>query len=341
MPSLQLALALVYLVHDSLRILLTLILALIAPAWAQARAEARHLFVAHQLALYHAREAPRKPTTPAFRLTMVFLSRLFDWRHALLIVRPETLVRWHRDGFKSLWRRKSRPKGRPPVPPETVALIRQIARDNIAKGQGEIAALVLLELGLRLSPRTIKKYIRQALLPPRNPAGRGDQRWASFVRNHAKVIVAMDFFTVVSATFRTYYGLVIMEIGTRKILHTNVTASPTADWVCQQLRDAIPCDHAYRFLIHDRAANFNGQVDKTIKGFGMRPLKTPYRAPKANAHCERLIGTIRRDCLDYLIPFSQNHLRLILREYVAYYNHHRPHGSLGPGIPDPAEGLPV
>jgi len=132
-----------------------------------------------------------------------------------------------------------------------------------------------------------------------------------------------------------------MEIGTRKILHTNVTASPTSFWVRQQLREAIPFDQPYRFLIHDRAANFNAQVDDTIKSFGMRPLKTPYRAPKANAHCERLIGTIRRECLDYLIPLSQNHLRRILDEYVAYYNHHRPHESLGPGIPDAAEGLPV
>jgi len=227
------------------------------------------------------------------------------------------------------------------VPPETVARIRQIARENITKGQGEIAALVLLELGLHLSPRTIKKYIRQALLPPHNPAGRGDQRWAGFVRNHAKAIVAMDFFTVVSATFRIYYVLVVMEIGSRKILHTNVTASPTSFWVRQQLREAIPFDHAYRYLIHDRASNFNGQVDDTIKSFGMRPLRTPYRAPRANSFCERLIGTLRRDCLDYLIPFSQKHLRLILKEYVAYYNRHRPHGSLGPGIPAPAEGLPV
>ncbi|HHQ48695.1 MAG TPA: hypothetical protein ENK19_07415 [Acidobacteria bacterium] len=109
----------------------------------------------------------------------------------------------------------------------------------------------------------------------------------------------------------------------------------------QQLREAIPSDHAYGYLIHDRASNFNAQVDDTIKGFGMRPLKTPYRAPRANAFCERLVGTIRRECLDYLIPLSQNHLRQILNEYVAYYNHHRPHSSLGPGIPDPADGLPV
>jgi len=154
-------------------------------------------------------------------------------------------------------------------------------------------------------------------------------------------MVAMDFFTVVSATFRTYYVLVVMEIGSRRILHTNVTASPTAAWVCQQLREAIPAEHTYRYLIHDRGSAFNAQVDDTITSFGMRPLKTPYRAPRANSFCERLVGTIRRECLDYIIPLSQSHLLRILNEYVAYYNHYRPHSSLGPGIPDPAKGLPV
>jgi len=147
--------------------------------------------------------------------------------------------------------------------------------------------------------------------------------------------VATDFLTVVSATFRIYYVLVVMEIGSRRILHTNVTAHPTADWVRQQLRQAIPCDHAYRFLIHDRGSAFSSRVDDTIRSLGIRPLRTPYRAPRANAYCERLIGTVRRECLDYLIPLSQNHLRLILREYVDYYNQARPHSGLGPGIPEP------
>jgi putative transposase len=179
------------------------------------------------------------------------------------------------------------------------------------------------------------------LLPPRRRGGRGDQRWATFVRNHAKALVAMDLFTVVSASFRVYYVLVVMEIGRRTILHTNVTTNPSAPWICQQLREAIPCDHAYRFLIRDRAGNFNREVDETIRSFGIRPLRTPIRAPKANAYCERLIGTIRRDCLDYLIPLSHRHLRMILREYAAFYNRARPHSSLGPGIPEPPEGLPV
>ena len=330
------------LVLEAARLMLASLSTAILPSTRRIAAlHAEILFLRKQLALYQEREARRVPTTPSVRLSMVFLSRLFDWRNALVIVRPETLIRWHREAFKTLWRRKSRPgPGRPPIPPETVALIREIARRNAPLGQDKLAHLIRSQTGLRLSPRTIARYTRD-LIPPHDPAGRGDQRWATFVKNHARAIVAMDFLTVVSATLRTYSVLVIMEIGSRKILHTNVTTHPTADWICQQLREAIPSDHTYRFLIHDRAANFNGQVDDTITGFGMRPLKTPYRAPKANAHCERLIGTIRRECLDHLIPLSQNHLRRILTEYAAWYNHHRPHESLGPGIPDPAEGLPV
>jgi len=298
--------------------------------------KAENLFLSRQLALYREREAPRKPTTPAVRMAMVFLSRLFDWRSALVIVQPDTFVRWHRQGFKMFWRWKSR-RGRPSIPPETVDLIRDIVRSNLTRGEGKIAEILQLRLGLCLSPRTVRKYIRD-LLPPQRPAGRGDQRWATFVRNHAKAIVATDFFTVVSATFRVYYVLVVMEIGSRRILHFNVTVHPTADWVRQQLRQAIPCDHAYRFLIHDRGSAFSTRVDETIRSLGLRPLKTPYRAPRANAFCERLIGTIRRECLDYLIPLSQNHLRLILKEYVTYYNTARPHSGLGPGIPEPAGG---
>ncbi|MCD4749700.1 MAG: integrase core domain-containing protein [Thermoanaerobaculales bacterium] len=325
---------------DVFRIVMTVIGGALGPAVKIASLKAENLFLRKQLGLYREREAPRRRTNKVFRRSMVLLSRFFDWPEALVIVNPETFVRWHRDGFKRFWRWRSRHTRRPSIPPETVALIRRIASENITLGQEKIAEVIRLQLGVFLSPRTIARYIRD-LVPPRNPAGRGGQRWATFVRNHARTVVAMDFVTVVSATFHIYYVLVVMEIGSRKILHTNVTTSPNAAWVSQQLREAIPCDHSYRFLIHDRDSIFNAQVDDVIRGFGIHPLKTPVRAPKANTFCERLIGTIRRDCLDYLIPLSENHLRMILREYIDFYNHHRPHSSLGPGIPDPAEGLPV
>jgi transposase InsO family protein len=132
-----------------------------------------------------------------------------------------------------------------------------------------------------------------------------------------------------------------MEIGTRRILHFNVTSNPIEQWTEQQFREAIRCEHSYRFLIHDRDSIFSTHVDDMIKGLGLKVLRTPFRAPRANSFCERLVGTIRRSCLDFMIPLNENHLRRILYEWVAYYNRGRPHSGLGPGIPDPPEDLPV
>ena len=142
---------------------------------------------------------------------------------------------------------------------------------------------------------------------------------------------------MVTARFRTLYVFLLMEVGTRRIVHCNVTAHPTAAWTLQQLREAIPSDHSYRFLIHDRDSIFSAEVDQQLKAFGLRVLHTPARAPKANVYCERLVGTIRRECLDFMIPLGEKHLRRILAEWVTHYNRGRPHFSLGPGIPEPPE----
>lgn len=158
----------------------------------------------------------------------------------------------------------------------------------------------------------------------------------TFVKNHASSLVACDFATVVTATFRRLYVLVVMEVGTRRILHCNVTAHPIAQWTAQQFREAISSDHSYRFFVHDRDCIFSAEVDKTVKSLGLKVLRTPVRAPQANAYCERLIGTMRRECLDFMIPLSERHLRAILREWVCHYNHGRPHSSLGPGLPIPS-----
>jgi transposase InsO family protein len=178
---------------------------------------------------------------------------------------------------------------------------------------------------------------------PKRPRGqpRGDQRWSTFVTNHAKVIVACDFLTVVTATFKCLYVFVIIEIGTRKLLHIHVTDHPTASWTQQQLREAIPSDHGYRFLIHDRDRIFSADLDKSIRKLGLRVLKSPYRSPLANCFCERVIGTLRRECLDFLIPLGQWHVLRIVKEWASYYNTSRPHMSLGPGIPSPPEHLPA
>ena len=162
----------------------------------------------------------------------------------------------------------------------------------------------------------------------------------TFVRNHAKGIVACDFFVVVTATFRVLYVFVVMEVGTRRIVHHNVTAHPTAEWTLQQFREALPGGHAYRYVIHDRDRIYSDGLDQGVQSMGVRVLRTAVRSPKANGYCERIVRTVRRECLDFLIPLSENHLKRTLVEWVAHYNHGRPHRSLGPGIPLPLEPLP-
>ena len=310
--------------------------------WLRPRAAlaAENLFLRKQLALYQERHVQSRRATDATRIALVWLGRWFEWRQALAIVLPKTFLRWHRQGFRLFWRWRSRP-GRPQIPAELQALIRQMARENPTWGQERIANELLLKLGLRVSPRTVRKYMPQRL--DRGPSKRAtSQRWTTFVRNHAQAIVACDFCVVVTATFRLLYVFVVMEHASRRLLHVNVTAHPTAEWtLLQQLRAALPSDHGYRFLLHDRDSIFSRDLDRRIGNLGLRVLKTRPRAPQANALCERLLGTLRRECLDLLIPLTENHLRRLLREWGRHYNGGRPHMSLGPGIPQPPAALPV
>jgi len=300
---------------------------------------AENLFLRKQLALYQERHIKPRRATNTTRLTLVWLGRWCDWRQALTIVQPTTFIRWHRQGFRLFWRWKSR-LGRPRLPTDLQALIRQMARDNLTWGEERIANELLLKLGLRVSPRTVRKYMPQRW--EHGPGKRAtSQRWQTFVRNHAQAIVACDFCVVVTATFRLLYVFVLMEHATRRILHVNVTAHPTAAWTLQQLREAIPADHAYRFLLHDRDSIFSPQLAQSVCNLGIRVLKTPPQSPQANALCERLIGTLRWECLDYMIPFTENHLRQVLHTWVPHYNASRPHMALGPGMPQPPASLPV
>src|SRR5262245_38533040 len=221
---------------------------------------AENLCLRKQLALYQERHVKPRQATMATCLGLIWLARWFDWRHALVLVQPATLIRWHWQGFQLFWRWKSRP-GRPRIPAELQALIRQMSHENPSWGQERIANELRLKLGLRVSPRTVRKY-----LPKRLDRGRGghvpSQCWRTFVRNHAQAIVACDFCVVVTATFRLLYVFVAMEHLTRRILHVNATAHPTVTWTLQQLREAIPADHTYRFLIHDRDTIFSQTLDQ-------------------------------------------------------------------------------
>lgn len=298
--------------------------------------EAENLFLRRELALYRERGMKPRRIDAATRVSLAFLSGLFDWRSALVVVRPETVIRWHRAGWRLLWRYKSQP-GRPPIPFELRQLIRRMASENPLWGEERIANELLVKLGIRVSPRTVRKYLPKR--PPGKP--RGDQRWSTFLRNQAKAIIACDFFVVVTATFRTLYVFVLIHHGSRRLMHLNVTAHPTAAWTVQQLREAIGGEEGYRYLIHDRDSIFAKSLDESIKSFGLRVVKSPPQSPIANALCERLIGTIRRECLDWLIPISEAHLRTILKCWAGHYNGARPHMSLGPGVPDPPTTEPV
>jgi len=229
--------------------------------------------------------------------------------------------------------------GRPRIPENIRKLIVQMAKENPTWGQARVAAELSVKLGIYVSPRTVRAYWPPET-KPRDNGRTCSQNWRTFVRNHAQSIVACDFLVVVTARFRTLYVFLLMEVGTRRIVHFNVTAHPTAACTLQQLREAIPSDHSYRFLIHDRDSIFSAEVDQQLKTFGLRVLRTPVRAPKANAYCEGLVGSTRRECLDFMIPLGEKHLRRTLSEWVTHFNQWRPHLSLGPGIPEPAAVFP-
>src|SRR4051794_388094 len=197
---------------------------------------AENLFLRKQLALFREREKKAMPTTPADRFVFSKLARWFDWRSALLIVKPDTLIGWHRHAFRVVWRWKSRPVGRPPVTAEVRDLIRRLAAENPTWGEQRIADELLLKLQIRLSPRTVAKYSKQGP----GPRGSRDQRWSTFLKNHANAIVACDFFTVVTVCFRVVYVFVALEIGSRRLIHFNATEHPTAEWLCNSYGKRCP-----------------------------------------------------------------------------------------------------
>ena len=294
---------------------------------------AENALLRHQLIVLR-RSVTRPAIRPADRAFLVLLaSRVGAWRHALLVVQPDTLLRWHRAGFRSFWRWTSRPgPGRPPLPAETVALIRQMAAENPLWGAERIRG-ELAKLGLRVAKRTIQAYLRGS----RPPWPRG-QTWATFLRNHADCIWACDFLPVTDALFRPLFAFFVVELSTRRVVHVGATRHPTDAWVAQQLREATPFDQRPKYLIRDNDGKFGTTFARVAETSGIEIVRTPYRAPRANAVCERFLGSVRRECLDHLLVFGERHLSRVLREYVAYFNRDRPHQGLAQATPEPPTG---
>ncbi len=292
---------------------------------------AENAFLRQQLLVLH-RRVKRPAVTPVDRaLLVLFAGRVRAWRQSLLLVRPETLLRWHRAGFRAYWRRKSRPgPGRPPLAAETVALIRRMAADNPRWGAERIRG-ELGKLGIAVAKRTIQTSLRGH----RAPRPRG-QMCATFLRNHAADTWACDFLPVTDLLFRPLHAFFVVALGSRRVVHVGVTRHPTDAWVAQQLREATPFGAHPRFLIRDNDGKYGVSFDRLAAASGIRVLRTPIRTPQANAICERFLGSVRRECLDHLLVLGERHLARVLREYVAYFNQARPHQGIGQAVPDPA-----
>ncbi len=246
----------------------------------------------------------------------------------MIIVKPETVVRWHRDGFMSYWRWKSRKVGRPRIVSEIPALIRRMVREN-DWGAPRVHE-ELLKLGHDVSERTVSRYL------PRKPTDPDAiERWKAFLRNHRDVICGMDFLTVPTVTFGVLYVFFIIDHALRRIRHVNVTAHPSATWVIQQLREAFPFDETLRYLVLDRDAIFRGRVKAAIKDFEMEPKLISNRSPWQNGVAERWVGTLRRELLDHVVVFNEKHLLRLVLDYVAYYNEDRCHLSVEKDAPVP------
>jgi transposase InsO family protein len=270
----------------------------------------------------------RPRLTNADRAFWVALRRLWpDWQNALVLVKPATVIRWHRKGFKLYWTWKSRNQGgRPPIDSEIRTLIRRMARENPTWGAPRIHGELLM-LGFEVAEATVSRYMPRRRKPP-------SQTWRTFLHNHTKDLVSIDFFVVPTATFRVLYVFLVFEHERRRIVHFNVTEGPSARWTGQQLVNAFPYDSAPKYLMRDRDKIYGADFVRRVRAMGIEQVLTAPRSPWQNPYCERVIGTIRRDCLDHVIVLGEQHLRRILRTYLEYYHGSRTHLALGKDTPE-------
>jgi putative transposase len=264
------------------------------------------------------------------RAFWVLISRIWsDWRKPLCIVQPETVIRWHRRGFRLYWTRKSRPgrPGRPKVAMEVRALIRRMLLANPTWGAPRIHG-ELVKLGIDIGEASVSKYMGSRRKPP-------SQTWRAFLRNHAKDIVSIDFFTVPTATFRVLFVFLVLSNERRRVVHFNVTDSPTAFWTGQQMIEAFPWDTVPRFVIRDRDGIYGNDFVRRVSSMGIAEVQIAARSPWQNPYVERVIGSVRRECLNHVIVLNERHLQRILASYFRYYHEARTHLGLGKDCPVP------
>ena len=300
----------------------------------KARLAIENLALRQQVAVFK-QSVKRPKLRPRDRVFWVWLSKLWPNRKsALVLVQSATVIRWHRQGFKLYWRWKSgrRKPGRPPIKREIRDLIRRMSRENPTWGAPRIVSELAL-LGHDVAQQTVAKYMVRHRKPP-------SQTWQTFLDNHVPDIAACDFFTIPTVTFRVLYVFVILRHNRRQVVHFNVTANPYAQWTAQQVINAFPYQEAPRFLLRDRDGIYGDYFTKRIESMGIEEVPIAPRSPWQNPYCERVIGSIRRECLNHVIVWNEVHLKRILTDYFEYYHDSRPHLSLDRNSPTPRQVEP-
>src|SRR5437868_5786075 len=298
-----------------------------SPLKSKSRLEAETAALRYQLIVLRRKVGGRVRLTNGDRL---FFIRLYRWFPSVLkvitVIRPETLVRWHRAGFRRYWCWKSRPfGGRPQISAELRALIRRMSIENPLWGAPRIHG-ELLKLGFEVAQSSVAKYMVKRGGPP-------GQGWRTFLRNHAPDITAMDLFVVPTIGFSLLYAFVIVRLDRRDLVWTNVTTNPTAEWIARQLTEAFPWSTAPRYLVRDRDRIYGSIVLRRLRAMGIRDKPIAPASPWQNGFAERLIGSIRRECVDHIVVLGEAHLRRILESYARYYNDIRTHRSLDKDAP--------
>jgi transposase InsO family protein len=317
------------LLHLALSALHVLAVAASAGFRSRATLHLENLALRHQLGVLR-RSVKRPELTSADRLLWVWLYKVWnDWRSCLVIVKPETVIAWHRKGFRLFWTWKVRhgQPGRPAVAKDVRELIRRMSRENPLWGAPRIHG-ELLKLGIDVGETSVGKYMVRGRKPP-------SQTWRTFLENHVKTLVSVDFFTVPTIRFQILYVFLVLAHDRRRVLHFGVTAHPTAEWTAQQLREAFPWNAAPRYLLRDRDRIFGDEFTKQVKDMGIEEVLSAPRSPWQRAYVERLIGTLRRECLDHVIVFNETSLYRHVKSFMAYYEKSRTHLALAKDAPEP------